>query len=298
MKSQPCTILAVLTALASAAQADITTNLTSTADSAIHQFSPDSNFGADPTMAAGDTSTVGNNEIRRALLAFDLTGNIPSNATITSVQLQLIVTKVPLTGAVSSTFDLLRLLKPWDELTVTWNSASTGVAWEQAGVTGASDSASTASSTVFVSTTGAYVFPSTPDLVADVQAAVDGSAPSFGWLLRSESEGTLKTAKQFGTHDDTIIPANAPVLTVTYTVPNTQPPAVPPTLTQLSVSGGQFLFTFNAQSNRTYVVESRPNAASGTWSTVSNVPAQPGDTTIAISDPITGTRNFYRVRTP
>ena len=295
MKTRNCTILAVLTASAFAAQADVTTNLTSVADTSIQVGSPDSNFGTDAWMPAGDTR---NNDVRRVLIAFDLAGKIPSGATISSASLKLVVTKEPLTGAVSSTFDLRRLLKPWGEFTATWNSASTGVAWEQAGATGASDSASSASSSVFVSGPAAYVFPSTPDMVADVQAAVDGSSPSFGWLLMSESEGTPKTARQFGTHDDTSTPENAPVLTVTYTAVTPPPPTNPPVLTQLAIVAGKFQFSFNAQSNLTYVVESRANAASGTWTTVSNVPAQTSDSTITISDPITGTRNFYRVRTP
>jgi len=135
-------------------------------------------------------------------------------------------------------------------------------------------------------------------MVADVQAAVDGSSPSYGWLLMSESEGTLKTSRQFGTHDDTFTPENAPVLAVTYTVVTPPPPPTPPVLTQPAIVAGQIQFSFNAQSNTVYVVESRFNAASGSWTTVSNVPAQPSDSTIAISDPITGTPNFYRVRTP
>ena len=298
MNIPSCSILAVLTASAFAAQADITTNLTSVADTSIQVGSPDSNFGTDGSMPAGDTR---NNDVRRVLIAFDLAGKIPSGATISSASLKLVVTKEPSsfgTPPVDSTFDLRRLLKPWGELTATWNSASTGVAWEQAGATGASDSASSASSSVFVSGPAAYVFPSTPDMVADVQAAVDGSSPSFGWLLMSESEGTPKTARQFGTHDDTLTPGNAPVLTVTYTGGTPPPPTNPPVLTQLAIVAGKFQFSFNAQSNLTYVVESRPSAASGSWTTVSNVPAQISDSTITISDPITGARNFYRVRTP
>src|SRR6516165_1515598 len=150
-----CSFLAVLSGVVTGVGADITTNLTSIADSSIHVFSPDSNFGTDFTMAAGDTSTTGNNEVRRALVAFNLAGNIPPGATITSASLQLTVTKAPALAA-NSTFDLRRLLKPWDELSVTWNSASTGTTWEQAGATGASDSASSASSTVFVSGVGTY----------------------------------------------------------------------------------------------------------------------------------------------
>src|SRR5262249_7806523 len=159
--------------------------------------------------------------------------------------LQLIVTKAPALAA-NSTFDLRRLLKPWDELTATWDSAATGVSWEQPGAIGSSDSASGASSSVFVSSPGTYVFSSTPQMVADVQAAVDGSSHSYGWLLMSESEGTLKTARQFGTHDDTITPENAPVLAVTYTVVTPPPPPTPPVLTQPAIVAGQIQFSFNA----------------------------------------------------
>ncbi len=279
--------------IALSSRADLTTNLNPIVDSSIHKFSADLNFGTEGSMAAGDTGTTGGNEVRRALLAFDLAGSIPAGATITSASLQVIVVTVP-RSAVNSTFDLRRLLKPWNETSVTWNSASTGVPWDQPGATGTSDSASSASSTVPVTSLGNYVFASTPDLLADVQAAVDGSAPSFGWLLVSESEGTAYTGRQFGTHEDTV---NTPVLTVTYTVPSSPPPPNPPLISQPAIVANRIQFSFLAQSNVAYVVESRANAASGTWNTVTSITAQASDSTIVVSDPITVSRNFYRVRT-
>ncbi len=100
---------------------------------------------------------------------------------------------------VNSTFEIRRLLKPWGETNVTWNSASNGVAWEQAGATGSTDSTTTASASVPITGLGDYVFAPPPDLVAEEQAAVDGTAPSFGWLLVSESEGTAYTGRQIST---------------------------------------------------------------------------------------------------
>ncbi len=77
MKTQTRTFLAILSVCATVVRADITTNLNSIADSSIHKFDADSNFGIEGTMAAGDTGSSGGNEVRRALLAFDLPETYP-----------------------------------------------------------------------------------------------------------------------------------------------------------------------------------------------------------------------------
>jgi len=297
MKLSHSTALVMLAIVAYSVRADLTTNLTSIADADISMLNPDLNSGADFSMVSGEIGLSGGNDVRRAVLVFDLAGRIPSGAVITSASLQVTVVKVPSKSPVNSNFDLRRLLKAWSESTVTWNSASTGLTWEQPCATGSSDSAGSASSTVFVTSAAApviYMFPSTPSMVADVQAAVDGSAPSFGWLLMSEAEGSPRSARRFGTHEDTV---NAPVLTVTYTVSSPPPPPNRPFISQPAIVANQIQFSFLAQSNVAYVVESRPNAASGTWNSVTSISAQASDSTIVVSDPITGNRNIYRVRT-
>ncbi len=206
--------------------------------------------------------------------------------------LQITVTRAPNSGAVDSIFDIRRLLQAWSEGDVTWNSRMAGIPWQTPGVTGATDSAAAASSSVFVSGSDTYVFPSTTALVNDVQSWVNNPGSNAGWLLISEGEGTPKTARQFGTRED---PANAPVLTIQYAV-SARP--TQPLISQVIVTGNQFHFSFNAESNRTYAVEYNSSVAASGWFTLTNVPAQPAAASIPVADSLTGTNRLYRIRTP
>src|SRR6185369_12497916 len=101
----------------------------------INSGSPDNNAGGNGWFDAG---TDGGGGVRRGLFRFDLTG-IPSGATITAVQLQLTLTRVPGASPVDSTFDVTRMLASWGEGTnsgpagslaftgdATWNARSVG----------------------------------------------------------------------------------------------------------------------------------------------------------------------------
>ena len=76
------------------------------------------------------------------------------------------------------------------------------------------------------------------------------------------------------------------------------PEALPPTPSAPQRVGNQIRFSFLAQVGRTYTVESCNSLAASYWTTLTNVPAQAADTTILISDTITATNCYYRVRTP
>src|SRR4051812_27340068 len=89
-----------------------TISVTSTEDSTIEQGSPDSNFGTSVTAISGKLGTFASGEVRHALFKFDLNGKIPAGASITSVNLQVQVVRVPLSPA-NSTFDLRRVLQNW-----------------------------------------------------------------------------------------------------------------------------------------------------------------------------------------
>jgi hypothetical protein len=192
-------------------------SLNPVADAYIREFSPDINFGGEPTVVSGllgDRSQPQAFEIRRALLRFDLTGQVPAGVVIQSATLTLTVTMIPMTPA-NSVFDVRRVLQSWTEGGVTWNSRQPGAPWQVPGVTGSADSAAGPSSSVFVTGTGQYPFPVTASLTADVQAWADNPAANFGWLLISEDESTPRTARHFGARED---PANAPVLVIDYSL--------------------------------------------------------------------------------
>ena len=224
---------------ASSVLGDVLTDKPS-ADSEIRQFSATSNFGTGTTMVSGGLGAAANHEIRRVLLRFDLAGKIPANAQINSVTLRVRVAKVP-NGAVNSTFGLFRVLQPWTETGVSWNARGTGSSWSPAGVSGAGDVNGTASGTVAIAGLAQYTFPSSSALVADVQAWVADPQRNHGWLLKSQNEAALKSARHFSSREDS---ASAPLLTVDFTVPAN----LPPTVSITKPTGGE---TFSAPANVT-----------------------------------------------
>ncbi|MDZ7313002.1 MAG: DNRLRE domain-containing protein [candidate division KSB1 bacterium] len=170
---------------------------------------------------------TGRGEIRRALLAFDVAGNIPAGSVIDSVKLKLFMSRTS-TSAGTQEIQLHRVLADWGEGTSnaganegTGASATTGDAtwihrffnttlWTNAG----GDFMTTVSASQSVGNTGFYTWGSTPQMVADVQAWLDAPANNFGWLLMGNEE-VSSTAKRFDSREN-IAPANRPTLTVFY----------------------------------------------------------------------------------
>src|SRR5882724_6273685 len=209
-------ILLILSGALTNTFADTITNMP-IGDSGIEQHSPDLNLGSATMVVAGALGASAGFEIRRALFQFNLQRQIPASSTINSVTLRVsVVFKLPLSPA-SSNFDLRRMLQPWAENEVTWNSRLSGVQWDTPGASAPSDGAGVASSSVLVVGLGNYTFPSTPALVADVQAWVNDPTSSFGWLLLSEKETTPRTARHFATREDSV---HSPQLVINFTPPS------------------------------------------------------------------------------
>lgn len=179
--------------------------------------------GAGAYLFAGRVLT---GELRRALIAFDITGALPRGATITDVTLTLQMSK---TIAGATPVGLHRLLADWGEGDsqaggeegagapaepgdATWNHTFyPGSFWLAAG----GDFTGPASSTQLVAGTGSYSWPSTPELVADVQAWLDSPSTNFGWLVLG-SESAPPTAKRFNSRENG---SGAPTLSITYQAP-------------------------------------------------------------------------------
>lgn len=185
--------------------------------------------GAGESMFSGRTNTGG---IRRALVAFDIAGNIPAGSSINSVSLTLHMSR---TVALDETTSLRRLTANWGEGTSdaalmegTGAPATTGdatwlhtffntVFWTNPG----GDFAGTDSASVVVGAIGFYTWGSTPQMVADVQGWLDNPATNDGWIIIG-NEAVVTTAKRFDTRENAT-PSNRPVLQIDYT-----PPAPPP----------------------------------------------------------------------
>jgi PEP-CTERM motif. len=198
-----------------------TVSIHPTADTTLQEAFSSNNYGDGTTFTAGGRRQGGRT---RALLLFDIAGNIPTGATINSVTLTLSCLQDP-SGGINSTFDINRLIASWGEGNgsdhggsaagpgqATWNNrfGSSGSPWTTPG----GDFFSTASASRSVTGTGNYTFTSTAGLVADVQGWLNSPTSDFGWLLRSESELTGTTIRRFGSRDSG---ASAPTLTITYT---------------------------------------------------------------------------------
>lgn len=180
-------------------------------------------------MFAGRTAPANNEEIRRALLQFDVATALPSNASITQVTLTLNMSR---TIAGSATIALHRVTTDWGEgssnapgqegggAASTLNDATwihnffSSSQWNAAG----GDYTATASATQTVAGVGAYTW-SNAQLVADVQDMLANPNQNFGWIILGD-ESTGSTAKRFDTKDHPT-PANRPSLSISYTLPPT-----------------------------------------------------------------------------
>jgi PEP-CTERM motif len=198
-----------------------TVSIHPTADTTLQEAYPTYNYGDGTSFTAGGRRQGGRT---RALLLFDISGNVPAGSMINSVTLTLSCVQAP-SGGVNSTFDLNRLLASWGEGNgsdhggspagagqATWINrfGSSGSPWSTSG----GDFISTASASRSIAGFGSYTFSSTAGLVADVQGWLNSPASDFGWILRSESEVTGTTIRRFGSRDSG---ATAPTLTISFT---------------------------------------------------------------------------------
>lgn len=198
-----------------------TVSLTPVADTTLQQAFPNNNFGDGESFTAGGRRQGG---ATRALMQFDVAGNLPAGAVISSVTLAVSVVGVP-SGGANSVFELHRVLASWGEGNgsdhggspggagqATWNNRlGSGSPWTTAG----GDFSPTASATRSIAGFGGYTFGSTATLVADAQSWLDTPGNNFGWIMVSQSENTPTTIRRFGGREDAV---NRPLLTIQYSV--------------------------------------------------------------------------------
>lgn len=297
-------LLLALGCSATLARAVFVTNLPS-ADTTLIEIAPTNNNGAQAWVLSGK---IQNDFYRmRALFKFDFSA-VPTNALILSVAFNVEVTRVPDEPPVSSTFGLRRVLRPWGEGSKFANPfaippeppgqgrpATAGEAtwlcaffptnlWSAPGGADGVDFASVESSFEFIGGIGPYRFPSTPELVADVQDWVNHPESNHGWLMRSNDEITILTARRFTSRED---PDSPPTLEVEY--------FVPPRVESAVRTGDQFTLSFNAWSGQTYAVEFRDALTSGQWQPLTNLGLATSSVQLSVSDSATQPQRFYRI---
>lgn len=198
------------------------------ADTHIQANNPTSTFGGTSTyLQVGDESSTINNA-RRALLLPDFS-SIPSGANIVSASLKLYQFSAGSSDTgVSWAVRLKKCLRAWSETQANWNVFSTGNSWTTAGCSDVSDCGSTDLSISMLNATTPVewaAWSSTAALVADVQSAVNGGQPFYGWLLKSDGEyhGTTGYMQnQFYSREYTTDATKQPFVEVVYATPKTK----------------------------------------------------------------------------
>ena len=196
-------------------------------DNTLYEYiNEDLSNGAGAHLFAGKT---GQGYIRRAVLAFDIAGSIPSGSTITSVSLSMHLSRGGSNGI--RTIELHKLLADWGEGTsvasgqegqgapATTNDATwrhrfyNTIFWTTQG----GDFSATVSGSQSVGNNADYTW-SSAQMVQDVQSWVNNPSSNFGWLVKGD-ESTNTTAKRFDTRES----MDPPVLTVLYNPPSPSP---------------------------------------------------------------------------
>ena len=176
--------------------------------------------GAGPGFFVGENNL---GAIRRGVIAFDIVGNIPSGATITSAALGLTVSR---SSSGPKVVQLRKLLSNWGEGTSVGGGAGGGAGgpsttgdatwihtffntsfWSTPG----GDFSGTTSASQTVGDFGDFTWGSTPQMVSDVQGWLNNPSSNFGWLVLG-IESTPHTAKRFDSREG----ASPPQLTVVY----------------------------------------------------------------------------------
>ena len=227
----PAFFCCALIALTPAARAGASVALPSIKDNSIYSELPDNSNGAFPHVFAGRID--GEPFFRRALVLFDVAGNVPAGATITSASLAMRVTLVPL-NAFSTTVSLHKLLASWGEAAsdsggeggagifaeigdVTWNDRYYDPLTPDHWTTTGGDFVATATTTAALSTLAVGVTFTGGTLVADVQSWLDQPADNHGWMLVGD-ESLQRSARRYASREHPN-PAYHPTLTVQYTPP-------------------------------------------------------------------------------
>jgi hypothetical protein len=225
-------------------------------DGTIYSNHTDRGSGGGNALIAG---TNGQDDPRRALIAFDVAGHVPAGAKIRSATMTLTLGALPTEPSVASLIETHRILSEWGEgITqrqtpsndslggtgqgapaasgdVTWSSrfwSASPVPWNMPG--GDFTSTASAGATVGQAIDASYAWRSTPAAVSDVQEWLDNPSTNFGWMLVNADESSMSTFRVFySRHVATA--ALRPQLTIDY-VPE------PSTLSLIALVGAT-LFT-------------------------------------------------------
>ena len=248
--------------------------LGASADTAILEYEPGFNLGAQADVPAGTLGPTAGGTRSRMLLRFDGVSVLPANARIQAAYLRVNVTREPL-GAAASRFALHRVLAPWSEGDkqgalpggataspgeTTWNERMHGQAgWSEPGGKPGADFDPLPVATELVEGTGPYEFELGAQGVADIQAWLETPSANHGWVLLSQAEELSKTARRFSAREA----EKGPVLVVRFTAA-----PVAPRITGFEIRGTEMILWFRGEAGQRYVWEGVTASASPVWETI------------------------------
>ena len=216
--------------------ASSTISISAGQDSTIYSENINYGAGGQTRFVSGrayDPTNTSLGGIRRALIEFDISGNLIANSTVTSAALTLECTNSAASGP--ETFNLQRLTTAWVEGStniglpgiggtaapgdVTWNEASSGATnWTSNG----GDFSGSVSSSTSVDATGSYTWATSASMVSDIQTWLNTPANNHGWILRTNESGGQRSVKWFASRTNGTF-SERPSLTMTFRRP--LPPA-------------------------------------------------------------------------
>jgi hypothetical protein len=183
--------------------------------------------GIGPNLFTGLSGGFAPPQVKRALIWFNIDGNVPPGSTITSVTLQLHLLQTK--DLSSRNVELRRVLQDWGEGSSNSGPSGGGGALATIGDAtwlhtffntnfwvnfGGDFSATVTASQSVGFPSGDFTWGSTVQMVADVQSWLDDPSNNFGWLLLND-EIVVQTARRFGSRENATV-ANRPLLTVEY----------------------------------------------------------------------------------
>jgi Lamin Tail Domain len=202
-------------------------------DNTIYSEVPSNSNALGFFLFAGRTEGRNNTENRRALLKFDFT-NLPANAQVQSVRLNIAVTGAASFTTATYNFALHKVLKDWGEGTSASSPGGKGTAattndatWiyslfsSSTWITPGGDftpMASATSSVTFLTFPLNYGTWNSIGMKNDVIAWKSNPSNNFGWIILGE-ETVLGSAFKFASKDGNLY--DKPLLTVFYTLPAT-----------------------------------------------------------------------------
>ncbi|HEX2838276.1 MAG TPA: DNRLRE domain-containing protein [Phycisphaerales bacterium] len=239
----------------------VNVTLTATKDNTLYEVAtgatPLSN-GQGSGMFSGGGDSQNPTYKRRSVLAFDLS-TIPSNAVVSSASLQMYLGFTQ--DSTARQYSLHRATADWGEGASTAGGNQVNGATALAGdatwlhrlynsqtwATPGGDFMITPSATTTVGITAGTLHAWTGvGLASDVQSWISGGAMNAGWVLVTSDETTRRSQRRFDT-SESAVPAQRPLLTLTYSLPSATGACCLPTgscvqasLAQCNTQGGTY----------------------------------------------------------